>query len=112
MMYTEFEATVRPMLGPSPNPNEPYTKGVGKAYTKKVNQHIPFGFCIYSKFAYGEVPNPLKLYRGVNCRRAFCDYVKEEARRFYHMFSKKPMEPLTSEEWNGYNRVTKCPVCF
>ena len=22
------------------------------SYTKKINQHIPSGFCIYSKFAY------------------------------------------------------------
>ena len=42
----------------------------------------------------------------------FCDYVKKEARRLYHMFPENSMEPLTSEEWKGYNRATKCHICF
>ena len=104
MMYADFEAILRPVHGPSPNPN--------KAYTKKVNQHIPSGFCIYSKLAYGEVSTPLKLYRGKDCIQVFCDYIKKEARRLYHMFLEKPMEPLTSEEWKGYNQATKCHICF
>ena len=53
MMYADFEAILNPMQDPSPDPSEPYTK--------EVNQHIPSGFCVYSKFAYGEVENPLSL---------------------------------------------------
>ena len=52
-MYTDFEAILWPVHDSRPDPNGPYIK--------KVNQHIPSGFCIYSKFAYSEVPNPLKL---------------------------------------------------
>ena len=88
-MYADFEAILRPVHGPSPSPNE--------SYTKEINQHIPSGFCVYSNFAYGEVKDPLKLYRGKDCVQAFCKYIKEEARRLYHMFPEKPMEPLTSE---------------
>ena len=58
-MYADFEAILRPVHGHSPDPKKPYTK--------KVNRHIPSGFCIYSKFAYGEVKDPLKLYRGKDC---------------------------------------------
>ena len=75
-MYTDFEAILRPVHGPSPNPNE--------SYTKKVNQHIPSCFCVYSKFAYGEVKDPLKLYRSKDCVQVFCDYIKKEARRLHH----------------------------
>ena len=89
-MYTDFEAILRPVHGPSPSPNKPYTK--------KVNRHIPSGFCVYSKFTYGEVKDPLKLYRGKDCVQVSCDYMKKEAGRLYHMFPEKPMEPLTSEE--------------
>ena len=39
-------------------------KNKKKSYTKKINQHIPSGFCMYSKFAYGEVEDPIKLYPG------------------------------------------------
>ena len=94
-MYADFEAILRPVHGPSPNPNAPYTK--------EINQHIPSDFCIYSKFAHGPVENPLKLYRGKDCVQVFCDYIKEEAKKLHHMFPEKPMEPLTSQEWKGYN---------
>ena len=104
MTYADFEAILRPVHGPSPNPNEPYTK--------KVNRHIPSGFCVYSKLTYGEVSTPLKLYRSEDCVQVFCNYVKKEARRLHHMFPEKPMEPLTSKEWKGYNRATKCHICF
>ena len=42
----------------------------------------------------------------------FCDYVKKEVRRLYHIFSEKPMEPLTSEDWKEYNQESKCHICF
>ena len=73
MMYADFEVILRPVYGPSPNPNEPYTK--------KVNQHIPSGFCVYSKFAYGEVKDPLKLYRGKDCIQVLrlCEERSEKA---------------------------------
>ena len=54
MMYADFEAILVPIQGPNPDPSE--------AYTTKVNQHIPPGWCVYSKFAYGNVDDPLKLY--------------------------------------------------
>ena len=62
IMYADFESILEPMspveLG-SPNPNQPYTN--------EVNQHTPSGCCVYSKFAYGDVDNPLRLYRGKDC---------------------------------------------
>ena len=100
-MYANFEVILRPIQGQRPNPNKPYTK--------KVN---PSGFCVYSKFAYGEVSNPLKHYRGNDCIRVFCDYIKKEVRRLHYMFPEKSMEPLTSQEWKGYNRATECHTCF
>ena len=68
MLYVDFEAILEPIQGPSQDPEE--------SYTSKVNQHIPSGWCIYSKFAYGDVGDPLKLYRGKDCIEKFCDYIK------------------------------------
>ena len=50
-----------------------------------------------SKFAYGDVKDPLKLYRGEDCVEKFCDYIKNEHKRLYHMFPEKPMKPLARE---------------
>ena len=81
-------------------------------YTKEINQHIPSGFCVYSKFAYGDVKNPLKLYRGNDCAEKFCDYIENEVKRLYHMFPMKPMKPLTYEQWREFNKATKCHIFF
>ena len=104
IMYADFEAMLEPIQGSSPNPNE--------SYTKKVNQHIPSGWCVYSKFTYGEVENPLELYRGEDCVEKFCNHIKEEAKRLYHMFPEKPMDPLTLRQWKSYRRASKCQICF
>ena len=103
-MYVDFEVILRPIQDPSPKPNEPYTK--------RINQHILSGFCIYSKFAYGEVKDLLKLYRGKDCIQVFCDYIKKEVRKLYHMFPEKLMDPLTSKQCKKYSRATKCHICF
>ena len=74
IMYTDFESIVEPMdpveLG-SPNPSQPYTK--------EVNQHTPSGWCVYSKFAYGDVDNPLRSYRGKDCNTLFLKYSSKAA---------------------------------
>ena len=88
MMYAEFEAILEPVQGPSPDPIN--------SCTKEVNQYIPSGWCVYSKFAYGEVKGSLKFYRGKDCVEKYCDYIKQEADRLYHMFPEKPMDPLTN----------------
>ena len=111
MMYVDFESILMLIQGPAPDPSE--------AYTTKVNQHIPFGYYIYSKFAYaklgqspyGEVENPLKLYRGKDCVEKFCNHIKEEAKRLYHMFPEKPMDPLTNRQWKRYKKA-RVPLLF
>ena len=105
MMYADFEALLEPIQERVPgDPNEPYTS--------EVSRHIPSGWCVYSKFAYGEVKDPLKLYRGKDCIEKFCDYIKEEAHRLYHMFPEKPMDPLTKKQWKQYEKASRYHICF
>ena len=88
-MYGDFESILEPIESPNSDPNQPYSQNV--------NQHVSTGWCFYSKFAYGEVKDPLKLYRGKDCLEKFCDYIRQEAHRLYHMFPEKPMDPLTKK---------------
>ena len=104
IMYADFESILEPMDHGSSDPNQPYTN--------EVNQHMPSGWCVYSKFGYGDVDNPLRLYRGKDCIETFCNYIKEEAHRLYHMFPEKPMDPLTKKQWKKYKRSTKCHICY
>ena len=105
VMYTDFEAILEPIQERVPgDPNEPYIT--------KVNQHIPSGWCVYSSFTYGEVENPLKLYRGKDCIEKFCDHIKQEAHRLCHMFPEKPMDPLTNRQWRAYKPARECHICY
>ena len=104
IMYADFESILQPISGCSDNPDNPSNR--------KINQHVPSGFCVYSKFAYGEVENPLKLYRGEDCVEVFCKYIEEEAKRLYQMFPRKPMEKLTKDQWLEFNSATRCHICF
>ena len=50
IMYADFESILEPMDPVEPgSPNQPYTN--------EVNQHTPSGWCVYDKFAYGDVDN-------------------------------------------------------
>ena len=107
IMYADFESILE-LMGPvepgSPNPSQPYTN--------EVNQHTPSGWCVYSKFAYREVVTPLRTYRGKDCIETFCNYIKGEARRLYHMFPEKPMDPLTKKQRKKYKKAAKCHICY
>ena len=105
IMYVDFESILEPMGPVEPgSPNQPYTN--------EVNQHTPSGWCVYSKFAYGDVDNPLRTYRGKDCIETFCYYIKGGARRFYHMFPELPMGPLNKKQWKKYKQSTKCQICY
>ena len=105
IMYADFESILEPMDPVEPgSPSQPYTN--------EVNQHTPSGWCVYSKFAYGDVDNPLRTYRGKDCIETFCNYIKEEVHRLYHMFPEKPMDLLTKKQWKKYKQSTKCHICY
>ena len=104
IMYADFESILEPIEFPNPNPNQ--------RYTNEVSRHTPSGWCVYSKFTYRDVDNPLRLCRGKDCIETFCNYIKGEAHRLYHMFPKLPMTPLTKKQWKKYKKATKCHICY
>ena len=90
--YADLESILEPMDPVEPgSPNQPYTN--------EVNQHTPSGCCVYNKFTYGDVDNPLRTYKGKDCIGTFCNYIKGEARRLYHMFPEKQIDLLTKKQW-------------
>ena len=104
IMYANFELILEPIQGPNLVLMRPYISEVAK--------HSPSGWCVYSKFAYREVKDPLKLYRGKDCLEKLCHYIRQEAHRLYHMFPEKPKGPLTKKQWKRYKHSTICHICF
>ena len=66
LMYADFESILEPIQRASNNPNISSTRGV--------NVHTPSGWCVYSKFSYGDVTNPLTQYRGPDCVEEFYEH--------------------------------------
>ena len=87
IMHADFESILEPIQGPGNNPRILTTRGI--------NVHIRSGWCVRSEFAYGEVKDPLRLYRGKDCIQKFCEHVIGEARHLYCSFPEKAMKPLT-----------------
>ena len=116
IMYAEFESILEPMgpqgLGSLSDPIESPNPNPNQRYTNEVNQHTPFGWCVYSKFANGDVNNLPRLYRGKDCIETFCSYIKGEAHRLYHIFPELPMDLLTKKQWKKYKKATKCHICY
>ena len=104
IMYADFESILEPIQGMGNNPMISSTRGV--------NNHIPSGWCIRSEFAYEKVENPLKLYKGKDCIKKFCDHIIGEARRLYHAFPETSMDHLTKNQLKKYEEVSRCYICF
>ena len=104
IMYADSESTLEPIQGLGNNPRISTTRGI--------IVHVPSGWCILSKFAYGKVKDPLKLYRGKDCVRKFCEHVIGEARHLYQSFPEKPMQALTKAQWKDYKCASSCHICF
>ena len=66
IMYADFESILEPIQGASNNPNHSSTRGV--------NVHTSSGWCLHSKFAYGNVEKPTTQYRGPDCVEKFCEH--------------------------------------
>ena len=77
-------------------------------YTEKINTHVQSGWCVHSTFAYGDVPNPLKIYRGKKCVEKFAEYIEEEVKRLYETFPWQPMTELTDAFKRGHRAAEKC----
>ena len=82
MMYTDFESIVEPIQEASNDPNVSSTRGV--------NIHMPSGWCVYSKFSYGDVTNPPAQYRSPDCVKKFCEHIISEAKTIVQFFPRMP----------------------
>ena len=78
--------------------------------TTKINQHIPSGYSIYTSYSFDKSNNKLSYYRGKDCMRRFCKYLKDHATKIID-FKKKIITPLTKEEEDNYNKENICHIC-
>ena len=114
MMYADFESILKPVDERYRDKMNTVKAGrKGKApYTEKINTHIPSGWCVHSTLAYGDVPNPLKMYWGKDCVKRFVEYIGEEIKRLYATFTRQPMTSLTDVLKREHEAAAKCHICL
>ena len=79
---------------------------------KTLTNTFPLVGAFTASLHYGEVKDPLKFYRGKDCVEKFCDHVKREPHRLYHVFPELPMIPLSIRQWKKYKKSTICNICY
>ena len=97
VLYANFESILKPVDERYRDKmNRMKTERTGKApYTEKINTHVPSGWWVHSTFAYGDVPDPLKMYQGKDSVERFVEYIEEDVKRLYETFPRQPMTELT-----------------
>ena len=114
MLYADFENILKPV-------DERYrgkintmkTERKGKTlYMEKINTHVLSGWCVHSTFAYGDVSDPLKMYRGKDCVEMFVEYIEEEVKRLYETFPQQPMIKLTDALKREHEAAEECHICL
>ena len=114
MLYADFESILKSVderYKHKMNRMKAGTKGKA-SYTKKINTHVLSGWCVHSTFAYGDVPNPLKMYQGKECAEKFVEYIEEEVKRLYETFPLQPMIRLTDALKREHEAAEKCHICL
>ena len=114
MLYADFESILKPTDERYKDKmNQLKNERKGKAsYTEKLNTHVPSGWCVHSKFAYGEVPDPMTAYRGKDCVEEFVDHIEKEVKRLYELYPQQPMIELTDVLKREYEAAEKCHICL
>ncbi|XP_057296236.1 uncharacterized protein LOC130625189 [Hydractinia symbiolongicarpus] len=99
-IYADFESLIVPV------------EDAREIKTKKLNKHVPSGWCTYSIFAYGDVPDPLAVYRGEDCVTKFVNHLEDEVKRLYNTYPQQPMLPLTEVLKRVHHGASNCLICM
>ena len=69
MLYADLESILKPVERYRDKMNTMKAERKGKAPYTETN--VPSGWCVHSTFAYGDVPDPLKIYQSKDCVKKF-----------------------------------------
>ena len=110
ILYADFESILKPVDERyRDRMNTMKTDRKGKAScTEKINTHVLSGWCVHSTFAFGDAPDPLKMYQGKDCVEKFVEYIEEEVKLLYETFPWQPMTKLTDVLKREHKAAEKC----
>ena len=78
--------------------------------TTKVSTHIPSGFSMSTLSSFRSIENKHDVYRGRDCMKKFCEYLREHAMKIL-ISKRKKMKLLTKEQQESYEDAKICYIC-
>ncbi|XP_057310048.1 uncharacterized protein LOC130648045 [Hydractinia symbiolongicarpus] len=80
--------------------------------TERLSKHVPCGWCTYSIFAYGDVLDPSKVYKGEDSVTRFVNHPENEVKRLYYTYPQQPMTKLMEVLKREHDEATHCHICL
>ena len=81
VIYADLECLLEKMSTCQNNPNE--------SSTTEINKHIPSGYLLFTHCSFDRAKNKLDHYRGKDCMKRFCKYLREHATKIISYEKKK-----------------------
>ena len=78
--------------------------------TTKANEHIPSGFSMSTISPFRSIENKHDVYRGKDCMKKFCEFLREHAVKIIN-FKKKKMKLRTKEQQESNENAKICYIC-
>ena len=101
VVYADLECLLEKMSTCQNNPTE--------SSTIEINKHTPSGYSLFTHFSFDKTKNELDYYRGKDCMKNVCKYLREHATKIIN-YEKKNMIPLTIKE-KTHNEQEICYIC-
>ena len=57
--------------------------------TTKAGEHIPSGFSMFTRHSFRTIENKHDVYRGKDCMKKFCEFLREHAMKLIRLGKKK-----------------------
>ena len=81
ILYADLECLIEKTDGSKNNPQN--------SFTAKVGEHIPSGFLMSTIASFRSIENKYDIYRGKDCMKKFCEYLREHAMKIINFKKEK-----------------------
>ena len=101
-IYADIEYLIKEIDGCENNPEN--------SSTSKIAEHIFCGYSMSTIWGFDPIENKHTLYHGKDCKKKFCNSLKEHAKNMID-FEMKKMLPLTKNELKSHKDAKQCYIC-
>ena len=103
IIYADLERIIEKIDGCKSNPEN--------SSTTKVSEHVPSGFLMCTISSIRSIENKHDMYRGKDCVKKFCEFLREHTRMKIINFKRKKVRLLTKEQQQSYENTKICYIC-